>query len=712
MTSSAPIVSAPRAVASRVFLRQFALSATAFALGACATSTIGVATSYPGRAAAPPPLVTPAQPTLASLGATLPEGESAIARGDYYGAASSYQRAAGVVPLAAGIAADYRMRAAEAANLGNSPALADAILDAIPASALDARQQARYRLLRAETALARNDPRRALNLLPVGDPGGEPAIAERQLQARARALVRSGDAVGAVQARVTRERYLSSGAAIRANRDALWAELQSATLDPAAKSRAAASSATVHGWVDLQELVHRGASAADYDAWRRSYPNHPGTERVAAGSAPMSRLPPPAVPPAPVAAPPAPAVAPVAPASAPAPVEAQPLAPAAPVPATIDATAPTPLTAPAANPTMPLVPGHSSSVALLLPGSGPLAPIGEALRAGYNAAAARAGTGESRSYDTIGAEIVGQYHGAVSDGAKMVVGPLLKDAAATLAATGALGTPVLALNYLDAMRAPTPGLWQFGLAPEDEARAAADDAVARGLHRAVALVPDSDWGLRVLNAFRARMNELGARVVDSAHYSGDPQNWSDPVRRLLRYVPIADKKKAAEARAKAEPGIDPQRRNDIDFVFVAGRAAQARVLWPLLRYYHADRLPAYATASIYEGDGDSDLVGLRFCDAPWLLDSSGAWAALRAEARAGRSMDNARFFALGADAQLLATRIAQGELHVGDSLSGATGVLKVDSSGAIHRSLSCAQMGSGSPNLLPPPELATPAPLP
>ncbi|GAC1632299.1 MAG: hypothetical protein NVS9B10_26670 [Nevskia sp.] len=226
------------------------------------------------------------------------------------------------------------------------------------------------------------------------------------------------------------------------------------------------------------------------------------------------------------------------------------------------------------------------------------------------------------------------------------------------------------------------------------------------------MVPNSDWGNRVLAAFQSRLTELGGHLAESGRYSGDPQNWSDPVRRLLRYAPIEDKKKAAEARAKVGPGVDPQRRNDFDFVFIAGRASQARVLWPLFRYYHTDRLPIYATAAVFEGDGDSDLSGIRFCDSPWLLDNGGPWVGLASDARSGRNLDNARLFAMGHDAFLLAGRIAQNQLHPGDQIAGATGLLKVDGGGAIHRSLNCAQMTSGAPFVLSTPSGGAPAATP
>ena len=650
---------------SRSLLRLSLFGGLLLSLAACAATT-GIVHRFAGGGGA----VASTSAAPPARGATLAEAEAALTRGDALGAANIYRQAA---PTAApALAADYRMRAAEAANAGRDPARADLILDQIPAAPLDAHQQARYRLLRAQTALARNDPTRALRLLPAGNPGGEAALAEQQLLTRGRALSRTGDAVGATQALVLREHYLSGNSAIAENRELIWSGLGGTTLDAAALGRAAAASAVTRGWVELAALARRSASLQDYDLWRKRYPGHPGEERLASLYLPTQ---------AEVASP----------------------QPQANLP---------PLGTPTTN--IPITTGagfnaiatRGGRAALLLPQSGPIFALGESVRAGFAALSTLSGDGTARIYDTATGGVDALYQQAVADGAGYIIGPIRKEDAMLLAQSGRLPTPVLALNYLDAGRAPPPGFYQFGLAPEDEARAAAEDAFGRGLNRALAMTPNTDWGNRVLLAFEQRLTELGGRVVESGRYGGEPQNWSDPIRRLLRYAPIDDKKKAAEARARVGPGVDPQRRNDFDFVFIAGRASQARVLNPLFRYYHADRLPIYATSAVFEGDGDSDLSGIRFCDAPWVLDNGGAWATLHEEALRSRSFDSARLYALGNDAALLASRIAQNALQPGDSLPGATGLLKVDASGAVHRGLLCAQMTRGLPFVLSAPGLS------
>ncbi len=644
-----------------------ALSSALF-LTACTSTGAPIVTRFPGGGSSAMTASAPAESSLAD------QAEALLARGDYPAASKTFMAAAAAVPSASAQANDYRLRAASAALAAHDPVRADLLLDQIAApagnQAGDARQQARYRLLRAQTALARNDPQRALRLLPGSEPGSEPRIAEQMLLVRGQALARSNDPVAAVAALVNREHYLSGIVTLNQNRDLLWNLLQGATLDTTTMNRALAATPITRGWVELAHLARQQASPGELDGWRKRYPRHPGEERLAALF------------------------------MQPAAVESSGAAMEVPAPLPLP---PTPIsTPPAAQTALPAPMAGTGSVALLLPQSGALASVADALRAGYEQAAHAAGEPAPRLYDTDG------YAQAVADGAAVIVGPLLKEALTTVAAAPTVPIPVLGLNYLDAQHSAPAGLFQFGLAPEDEARAAAEDAHARGLTRALTMVPATDWGNRVQTAFASRLQELGGRVVDTGRYSGEPQGWADPVRRLLRYVAINDKKVAAEARAKAGPGVDPQRRNDFDFVFLAGRASQARVLWPLFRYYHADRTAVYATAAVNETSGDGDLAGIRFCDAPWLIDTRSAQPSLRDEALRGRSREAARFYAFGADAYLLASRMARNALHGGDPIPGATGMLAVEAGGAVRRKLVCARMSSGGdPSLLPPPDIGS-----
>ena len=593
-----------------------------------------------------------------SSASPLDDAQKALMHNDNFRAARAFEQAAAQTAPPQGY--EYHLRAAEAATDGNDYSYAGGILDALPLTVLDPQQQLRWRLLRARAALARNDAAGALRLLP--DNSGNSPLAERVLLLRGRALFRLNDPVAATQTLVQRERLLGAPALVTENRDAIWSGLGAAPLDAAALARAGNTDTVTRGWIELANLARRNASLDLYEGWRQRYPGHPAQDRLA--SVMMTGAPQ---------------------------LPQQGATPAY-------ATSP-PGTTPPAFESVPARPGF---YALLLPQGGNLTGYADSVHSGFAAAAARAGNpADVRVYDASNPALaVNAYSQALGDGAGVVVGPLLKANVTALSQAGSPHTPVLALNYLDAGHVAPAGFYQFGLAPEDEARAAAEDAAARGLRRALVLVPASERGARVQAAFAQRLGELGGEVRDSRSYAGEFKDWSTPISGLLHYHAVDDKKKLAEMRASAAPGVDPQRRNDFDFIFIDAGATQARQLWPLFRYYHAERVPIYDTAAVNEGRGDQDLAGIRFCDAPWMVDNSGTWAALHGDALNGRSTELARFYVLGDDAFQLAQRLSQNSLHPLDELPGGSGTLRVGDDGAVHRSLVCAQTTEGGPRLL------------
>ncbi len=352
--------------------------------------------------------------------------------------------------------------------------------------------------------------------------------------------------------------------------------------------------------------------------------------------------------------------------------------------------------------------GGGGRVALLLPLTGSFAGNSAAVRDGVMARHFADGArDELRVYDTgTGVDQLRvAYQRALNDGASMIIGPLLKDQVAQLAAMRP-PVPVIGLNYLDS----TPGdanaaapfnFYQLGLAPEDEARSAADDAVLQGLRRAVALVPEGDWGTRVLAALQARLQQWNGTVVSSARYRPGVSDHTDLISQLMGVNTSQERHRALTAVIGVKSEFDAKRRDDIDFVFLAAQSADARVLMPQLRFYRASDLPHYATSLVYNGRIDRDLNGLRFCDMPFMLDQVGELAIERQRAeRLPWVAATPRLYALGWDAYRVATALRSGQLRVGDPAQGASGRFEWSGSSALLRRLECAEMRDGV--VLPP----------
>ncbi len=355
--------------------------------------------------------------------------------------------------------------------------------------------------------------------------------------------------------------------------------------------------------------------------------------------------------------------------------------------------------------------GYPRQVALLLPLSGRSAGAGKAIQNGFlGAYFATAGALDDRQsvriYDVNsegGASAA--YQNAVADGAEFVVGPLLKKNVTELANDILVPVPVLTLNYLPDDTLAPPGLYQFALAPEDEAASAAVRALGDGYTRAVALVPSNDWGRRVLQSFATEFEGLGGTLLDYRSYTPDKQDFSSEIENLMGLTGSVQRYQRMRANIGGSLQFDPRRRQDAEFIFLAAAAGPGRLLKSQLKFHYSGDIPAYSTSSVNSLDGrsNSDLNGIMFADTPWLIDPQPWIRYLPAtyseywpeERRLGR------LHAMGYDAYNLIASLYTNRSNDEIELDGATGQLFLDQQGRIHRRLAWAQFQSGQAVALP-----------
>lgn len=367
-------------------------------------------------------------------------------------------------------------------------------------------------------------------------------------------------------------------------------------------------------------------------------------------------------------------------------------------------------------------------VALLVPLSGRQQGLGMAIRDGF--IAAHLGAPGSRRFTTLIIDearvgVAEAHRQALDAGARALVGPLLKESLQALAPLAAEMAgplpgqmPVLALNNLADPGLGGPlqfGLWQFGLSPEDEAREIAIRALALGQRRALALVPATEWGQRLLDAFSAEFSSRGGSLVDAGTYLPGATDFTAPIRRLLQTTEPVQAPPVKGANPVEKPSLAPGRRQDADLIFVATNSSNGRQIVPQLRFFGAGDLPTYSTSAIWE-DGsrdDDDLNGVIFPDCPWVIDPDARAALLKGRLvqHWGKSaLGVSRFYALGYDAyQLLPEILRQsspGPFAAGE-IPGATGLLYADMAGRIHRRLFFAEIRGG--RLMPLPAVVPPA---
>ena len=305
-----------------------------------------------------------------------------------------------------------------------------------------------------------------------------------------------------------------------------------------------------------------------------------------------------------------------------------------------------------------------TKVRVLLPMGGPFSTAGSVLKEGIMAAYAadRSGT---RPVLSFGADNVAVASRDSLAGAELVIGPLQKSSVAALARQSALPVPTLALNRVKG--ATTWNLFQFSLAPEDEAANAAHFAFAAGLKRAVLVYPQSAWGTRMAEAFRTQWRALGGTFVTQPSYGAISE--------------------AAAAVARSEAQV----------VLLVATTQNVVPLWEALRLTGVE-VPVIATSHVYDGTFDAAqnqaLAGLYFVDIPWLLDQQRSDRLSRQALQGTLSNISgplARLYPMGIDAYRLAPRIAEMSQQPGTFFPGETGGLSLDSRGQVRRQLTLAR---------------------
>lgn len=354
---------------------------------------------------------------------------------------------------------------------------------------------------------------------------------------------------------------------------------------------------------------------------------------------------------------------------------------------------------------------YPRQIALLLPLSGSAATAGRAVQNGFLGAYFATASGlddrqRVRVYD-VNAEggAAAAYAAAVDEGAEFVVGPLLKRNVDALANDILVPVPVLTLNYLSDETLAPPGLYQFALAPEDEAISAAHRALQDGHARGVALVPNNEWGRRLLSSFVTEFEGLGGTVLDYRTYTPGKQDFSEEIETLMGLSGSVQRYRRLRANIGGTLQFDPRRRQDTEFIFLATDAAAGRLLKAQLKFHYSGDVPVYSTSSVNSLDGRSnaDLNGIMFADTPWVIDPQ-PWI----ESLPGQFADFwpeerrlTRLHAMGYDAYNLIASLYSARGGNMAALSGATGELFLDANGRVHRRLAWAQFQGGEAVALP-----------
>ena len=350
------------------------------------------------------------------------------------------------------------------------------------------------------------------------------------------------------------------------------------------------------------------------------------------------------------------------------------------------------------------------SVAVLLPGAGPLARAGEVLREGMLGAwlqlpLERRPRLDFHYLDNEPDAAVGAWFDARERGSDFVIGPLARGQVDSLLALPDLGMPTLLLNRPTDDRLipePTRPIAMLALPPEEGAELAAVRALVNQFDRAVVVAQQGDFGRRVADRFGETFQLGGGRVIARTEYQTGEFDHTETLEALLEI----DRSRERIARLARVLGTDiesePRRRTDFDVVFLAARGGDGRQIMPQLRFLGVQPRPVYATSDIWPGENvGSDLDGIQFPAAPWILQEGEPARERRRVERlyprlVGDPTDSV-LHALGRDAFALVPWMQMMKRDPLLYLAGNVGRLRLANGVVLERDLPWARIEDGRP---------------
>jgi hypothetical protein len=449
--------------------------------------------------------------------------------------------------------------------------------------------------------------------------------------------------VDGVRAAVTRERFITNTDERTQAREDLLAELRSSSERGVRVEPRAITDPIVRGWLELGPLAAAAArnptaATPDIEAWRVRYATHPANDIVRAELLGLK-------------------------------VEERQAIP---------------------------------HVALLLPLSGRTGAAGITVRDGFMTAYYQVPVSQRprlRVFDTAEISAAEAITRARAEGAEFIVGPLTRDEVTAAADMGEAKPPILALNFLPPDRTAPAGFYQFALSPEDEARQVARRMLADDHRRGVAVVPEGDWGARVLAAFRQELEAGGGVLLADVALDSTRTDWAPEITQVLRINESNARYKRLESVLGTKLEFEPRRRADLDFIFAPAPAATARLVRPQLRFHFAGDVATYATSDAFEPDpsANEDMEGLMFPDMPWMLggELSESVRSVAREAWPTGGPRRNRLFAFGFDAFRLAVALRGMGVSSNVNVDGLTGRLTLDPDRRVRRDLAWARLHNG-----------------
>ncbi|WP_427979950.1 penicillin-binding protein activator [Agarivorans sp.] len=353
-----------------------------------------------------------------------------------------------------------------------------------------------------------------------------------------------------------------------------------------------------------------------------------------------------------------------------------------------------------------IAPYQPNKIAVLLPLSGKYKSNGLAIKDGLISAyldqqKTTAVTSELLFYDTQAQTIDVLYSQFEQDGIDFIVGPLLKSELKKLLDL-APTIPLLALNEV-ASTAQTEQFF-FPLSPEDEAKQAAQFMAQREEQSPLLLVPQSNLGKRMAEAFTNEWQLHSEVPVDVINYA-NRNDLQRAIRKLLHTDLSQQRVSQFEQIIGHNVESELRSRRDANALYVVGDNTETKLIKAFIDvtispFASTPRL--YASSRSYDKNdetSENELEGLYVSEMPWILEQQSVNAIRHQQLWPSSSDTQKRLYGLGYDAFQLIHQLAQMRGYSDYQLNGLTGKLSVNQQGVISRQLTWTQFHNGQ--LLP-----------
>jgi hypothetical protein len=313
----------------------------------------------------------------------------------------------------------------------------------------------------------------------------------------------------------------------------------------------------------------------------------------------------------------------------------------------------------------PLPRRATASIALVLPlVSGTYGRASVAVRDGFLAAA----TAANEQTLVIGHgdnDVEMAFAQAREAGARVIVGPLVRDDVKAIAVMGVESPLVLALNQVDEGVTLSPNMFALTLGVESDARQLAKLARDSGARTAAVISVDTPLQRRFAAAFAETWMAQGGAAPISLHFDRSPDALG-LLKRELAKTPV-------------------------DVALLAVDSADAVLVKP-----YVGTIATYAGNTINDRQPREtlrELEDVRFVDIPWLANSDAReFAGIARPPLSSATLD--RLYALGVDAFRAAQLLAEGRTDRIE-FDGATGHLTLDATRQFTRESRALQFKGG-----------------